>query len=136
MSQLKKLQTWINAYEKVNNSFPPPEALKFKIKDLISEEAVEKKRSFGRIHFRDSKWSDYDVLRKHLAEDKTFVQEFAGVDLKAYIEEALAWSEKGNTTTDNGWLLTLKNWMRKGKRDGRLLMKQITQKEKKGHTNY
>jgi hypothetical protein len=123
MSQLKKLQVWISAYEKANNTFPDEKAIKFKIKELLKEEVVEKKSSAKKIYFRDCKWSDYNILRKELALDDKFVKEFAGVDLRAYIDDALAWSEKGNLTTENGWILTLRNWMRKSKREGKLIMK-------------
>jgi hypothetical protein len=123
MSQLKKLQIWISAYEKANDIFPDEKAIKFKIKELLKEEVVEKKSCAKKIYFRDCKWSDYNILRKELALDDKFVKEFAGVDLRAYIDDALAWSEKGNLTTENGWILTLRNWMRKSKREGKLIMK-------------
>lgn len=135
MSQLKKLQSWLSSFKKVNNRFPDEKEITFKIKDLLKEEVVEKKTKFGKVHFRDSKWSDYNTLRQYLAEDKIFVEEYAGVDLKAYIESALAWSEKGNTTTDNGWLLTLKNWIRRAKSEGRLIKRVVPEKQK-GHVNY
>jgi hypothetical protein len=123
MSQLKKLQIWISAYEKANDIFPDEKAIKFKIKELLKEEVVEKKSSAKKIYFRDCKWSDYNILRKELALDSKFVKDYAGVDLRAYIDDALAWSERGNITTENGWILTLRNWMRKSKREGKLIMK-------------
>lgn len=136
MSQLKKLQNWISSYETANNVFPDSKAIKLKIKELLKEEVVDKKSGSKKIYFRDCKWSDYDTLRKDLATDSNFVKEYAGVDLRAYIEDALAWSEKGNTTTENGWKLTLKNWMRKSKLDGRLIMKHVIEKKQNGHINY
>lgn len=136
MSQLKKLQSWISAYEKANDIFPDSKAIKFKIKELLKEENVEVKSSSKKIFFRDSQWSDYILLRTELAKDSKFVKEYAGVDLKSYIQDALAWSEKGNTTTDIGWKLTLLNWMRKGKREGKLVMKPIGDKKVVGHVNY
>lgn len=136
MSQLKKLQNWISSYETANNIFPDSKAIKFKIKELLKEEVVEKKSGSKKIYFRDCKWSDYETLRKDLATDSNFVKEYAGVDLRAYIEDALAWSEKGNTTTENGWKLTLKNWMRKSKLNGRLIMKPIVENKQVGHINY
>lgn len=123
MSQLKKLQLWISAYEKANNIFPDSKAIKFKIKELLKEDQNELKVKSKQIFFRESQWSCYETLRKELADDKKFVQEYAGVNLRAYIEDALAWSEKGNKSTDMGWKLTLKNWMRKAKSEGRLIMK-------------
>lgn len=136
MSQLKKLQSWISAYEKANDVFPDSKAIKFKIKELLKEETVEVKSSSKKIFFRDSQWSDYNLLRIELAKDSKFVKDYAGVDLKVYIEEAIAWSEKGNMSTDLGWKLTLKNWMRKAKREKKLIMKPITENKIVGHVNY
>lgn len=123
MSQLKKFQTWISSYETANDIFPDSKAIKFKIKELLKEEVVDKKSGSKKIYFRDCKWSDYDMLRKDLATDSNFVKEYAGVDLKAYIDDALSWSEKGNISTEMGWKLTLKNWMRKARSEGKLIMK-------------
>jgi len=136
MSQLKRLQNWISSYETANDIFPDSKAIKFKIKELLKEEVVEKKSGSKKIYFRDCKWSDYDMLRKDLATDSNFVKEYAGVDLRAYIEDALAWSEKGNTTTENGWKLTLKNWMRKARQNNCLIMKPVVEKKHTGHINY
>jgi hypothetical protein len=133
MEKLKKLQSWILAYEKANDKEPTIKEIKFKIKDLLKVEVSAKQSS--KIYFRDCKWSDYQELRKELSFDKKFVKEYAGVDLKIYIEEALAWSEKGNTTTELGWFLTLKNWIRKAKASGTLRMKPIIGKTD-GHINY
>jgi len=137
MSQLKKLQNWISAYETANDVFPDSKAIKFKIKELLKEEVVDKKSGSKKIYFRDCKWSDYDVLRKELATDKKFVNEYTGVDLKAYIDSAMAWSETySKTSTDNGWLLTLRNWMRNAKGKGQLIMKPITEKKKDVYINH
>ena len=136
MSQLKKLQNWISSYETANDIFPDSKAIKFKIKELLKEEVVEKKSDSKKIYFRDCKWSDYDTLRKDLGTDSNFVKEYAGVDLRAYIEDALAWSEKGNTTTENGWKLTLKNWMRKAKRNNCLIMKPVVEKKQSAYVNH
>lgn len=132
MSQLKKLQIWISAYEKANDVFPDTKAIKFKIKELLKEEVVDKKSGSKKIYFRDCIWSDYETLRKDLASDSKFVKDYAGVDLRHYIDSALVWSEKGNLTTENGWKLTLKNWIRNGKREGKLVMKQKSITENKG----
>lgn len=136
MNQLKKLNNWISAYEKVNGIFPDSKAIKFKIKELLKEDVVEKKLGSKKIYLRDCKWSDYNMLRKELATDQKFVNEYAGVDLRAYIDDALSWSERGNLTTEKGWLLTLKNWMRKSKQEGKLIMKPILEKKHIGHINY
>ena len=127
MNQLKKLQNWISAYEKANEIFPDPKSIKFKIKELLKETFVDKKATSTKIYFRDSKWSDYQTLRLNLSIDPAFVKEYAGVDLRAYIDDALAWSEKGNLTTEKGWFLTLKNWMRNAKKEGKLTMKSQQQ---------
>lgn len=136
MSQLKKLQNWISSYETANNTFPDSKAIKFKIKELLKEEVVEKKSDSKKIYFRDCKWSDYDTLRKELLSDKKFIDEYKGVDLKAYIESALAWSETGKLSTEMGWKLTLKNWMRTAKRNNCLIMKPVVEKKQVGHINY
>ena len=133
MEKLKKLQSWITAYEKANDREPTVKEIKFKIKELSKQES--KAKSSSKIYFRDCKWSDYQVLRKELSSDEKFVKEYAGVDLKAYIEEALQWSERGNITTELGWLLTLKNWIRKAKNSGSMRMLSKTEK-KSGHINY
>ena len=133
MEKLKKLQSWITAYEKANDREPTVKEIKFKIKELSKQES--KAKSSSKIYFRDCKWSDYQVLRKELSSDQKFVKEYAGVDLKAYIEEALQWSERGNITTELGWLLTLKNWIRKAKNSGSMRMLSKIEK-KSGHINY
>lgn len=138
MSKLKELQKWIKSYQTINNSDPPIKSINAKIKELIKEDlSAIVSVKVSKIYFRDSIYSDYDTLRKELALDAKFVEEYRGVDLRAYIEDALAWSEKGNTTTDNGWKLTLKNWIRKAKRDGRMIMKpDVKNKVVTGHINY
>ena len=133
MEKLKKLQSWITAYEKANDREPTVKEIKFKIKELSKQESKAKLSS--KIYFRDCKWSDYQVLRKELSSDQKFVKEYAGVDLKAYIEEALQWSERGNITTELGWFLTLKNWIRKSKNSGSMRMLPKVEK-KAGHINY
>lgn len=139
MSQLKKFQSWLTAYRKANDKEPTIKNINAKIKELLKEEKESgpSKNSSKKIYFRESKWSDYEVLRKELAQDKKFVEEYKGLDLKAYIEDALAWSEKGNLSTEMGWLLTLRNWIRKAKREGKLIMKPIIEQlPKGGHINY
>ncbi len=137
MSQLKKFQNWISSYEIANDIFPDSKAIKFKIKELLKEEVVEKKSGSKKIYFRDCKWSDYDTLRKDLATDSNFVKEYAGVDLRAYIDSAIAWSETySKLSTDRGWLVTLKNWMRIAKREGRLIMKQVIEKKQSAYVNH
>lgn len=136
MSQLKKLQIWISAYEKANDTFPDPKAIKFKVKELLKEDDQAVKSKSKQIFFRESQWSDYNTLRNDLAKDKKFVEDFKGVDLRAYIDDAVAWSEKGNKSTDMGWKLTLKNWMRNAKKGGKLIMIPKVEKKVIGHVNY
>ncbi len=72
---------------------------------------------------------------EQLAKDKKFREDFAGVDLKSYIEDCLAWSvSKNNKSTNNGWYLTLRKWMRDANKNGKLTM--LPDFDKKGHTNY
>lgn len=136
MEKLRKLQSWISAYEKANDCFPNPKAIKFKIKELLKEDSASGKSKSPQIFFRESKWSDYKTLRTELGKDSKFVKEYSGVDLKAYIDQATAWSEKGNKSTDLGWKLTLLNWMRKSRADGRLIMKPVSDNKPTGHINY
>jgi hypothetical protein len=136
MSQLKKLQSWLSAYKKANNRFPEEKEITFKIKELLKEESVEVKSKSKQIYFRESQWCDYRTLALELAKNKKFVKEYAGVDLRAYIESMLAWSEKGHTSTDMGWMLTVKNWIRRAKSENRLIMKPVDPKKPTGHINY
>lgn len=87
------------------------------------------------ILFSESIWNNYETLKTELAKDKKFREDFAGVDLKSYIEDCLAWSvSKNNKSTNNGWYLTLRKWMRDAKKNGKLTM--LPDFNKKGHTNY
>lgn len=124
---LKGLLSWVNSYEKVSGEVPN-KVLKKKIRELIESETPTESKLRPQIYFIDSKWSDYNTLREELLKDSNFVKEYKGVDLQAYIEQAISWSEKGNKSTEVGWKLTLKNWMRKAKDDGKLIMKPIQAK--------
>lgn len=124
---LKGLLSWVNSYEKVSGEVPN-KVLKKKIRELIESETPTETKSRPQIYFIDSKWSDYNTLREELLKDSNFVKEYKGVDLQAYIEQAISWSEKGNKSTEVGWKLTLKNWMRKAKDEGKLIMKPIQAK--------
>lgn len=124
---LKGLLSWVNSYEKVSGEIPN-KVLKKKIRELIESETPNETKSRPQIYFIDSKWSDYNTLRDELLKDSNFVKEYKGVDLQAYIEQAISWSEKGNKSTEVGWKLTLKNWMRKAKDEGKLIMKPIQAK--------
>jgi len=90
------------------------------------------------ILFSDSIWNDYSTLKTELAKDEDFKKEFAGVDLKSYIEDCLAWSVSKNKKSNNkGWYLTLRKWMRTAKNDGKLMMlKDFNSNKPKGHINY
>lgn len=134
MKQLRKLKSWLSVHEKANGAFPDPKVLKAKINELLKEGVSESKSK--QIFFRESQWSDYQTLRTELAKDQKFVKEYSGVDLKAYIQDAMAWSEKGKKSTDLGWKLTLLNWMRKAKLEGKLIMKPVSENKPTGHINY
>ena len=136
MCQLKKFKTWLAAYKKANDCFPDEKAINFKILELLKEELVEVKSKSKQIYFRESQWSDYNTLRMELAKNAKFVKDYAGVDLKSYIESALAWSESGKTRTDLGWFLTLKNWMRESKRKGTLIMKPVNLQKTEAFKNH
>ena len=129
---LKELNEWLNAYTKVNGE-PTCKEIKKKIQEMIKEGRGETPVKSQQIFFRDCIYSEYSTLRDKLMTDKKFVENYKGVDLKAYIEQALAWSEKNNKTTELGWLLTIKNWIRNAKREGKMIMKPVT--VKKGFTN-
>ena len=100
----------------------------------------EKQAKEKLILFSESIWNDYETLRNKLKDDKDFVENYRGVDLKTYIEDCLAWSvSKNNKSTNNGWYLTLRKWMRDDLRKERL--KKIKNFEenkspKDGHINY
>jgi len=136
MSQLKKLQSWLSAYKKANDRFPEEKEIAFKIKELLKEDSIEVKSKSKQIYFRESQWCDYRTLALELAKNKKFVKEYAGVDLRAYIESMLAWSEKGNTSTDLGWKLAIQNWIRRAKQDGRMIMKPVLENKEKGYVNH
>lgn len=123
MSKLKEFKSWLAAYKKANNQFPDEKSINFKIKELLKDEVKEVSIKSKTIYFRDSEWNNYEHLRLHLAKDKDFVKEYAGVDLQTYILDVLAWSEGGKTRTNLGWILTLKKWMRMAKDQGKLIMK-------------
>ena len=97
-----------------------------------------KKEVEPQILFSESIWSDYLTLKNKLAKDKNFVENFAGVDLKSYIEDCLAWSvSKNNKSTNDGWYLTLRKWMRDAKKKGDLTMlKDYKPNKPQGHTNH
>jgi uncharacterized phage protein (TIGR02220 family) len=49
MKQLKKLQTWISAYEKANEIFPDSKAIKDKIELLLKEENISSEIDFDKL---------------------------------------------------------------------------------------
>lgn len=129
---LKELNEWLNAYSKLNGE-PDYKTIKSKVLEMIKEGKDNVSSKSNKIYFKDCCYSDYLQLRNKLASDEKFRKEYRGVDLQAYIDQALVWSEKGNTTTELGWLLTLKNWIRNAKQEGRMIMKPV--EEKKGFKN-
>lgn len=107
---------------------------------LKTKKEKEKQAKEKFILFSESIWNSYEYLRSYLKDDLEFVEKYAGVDLKNYIEDCLAWSvSKNNKSTNNGWLLTLKKWMRDDLRNGTLKkLKNIPNKKnnKDGHINW
>lgn len=89
------------------------------------------------ILFSESIYNDYDYLRNHLAKDEKFKLDYPGVDLKSYIEDCLAWSvSKNNKSTNNGWLLTLRQWIKRAKLKNELKLNPDFVKKQQGHTNH
>lgn len=115
-----------------NESLPKPDNESCRDNITINNNTKDNKQ----ILFSNSIWNSYEALKMELAKDLNFVKEFAGVDLKSYIEDCLAWSvSKNNKSTNNGWYLTLRKWMRDDRKQGKLAM--LTQPNKpKGHTNH
>jgi hypothetical protein len=89
------------------------------------------------ILFSDSIWNSYHNLKVELAKDEKFKSEYAGVDLKNYIEDCLAWSvSKNQKSTNRGWLLTLRNWMKRAKNENKLVLLKDFKEKKGGFTNH
>lgn len=91
------------------------------------------------ILFSESIYNDYNCLREKLLTDENFIEKFKGVDLKRYIEDCLAWSvSKNKKSTNKGWLLTLKNWMRRALDENKLHKLPIKPKtiNPENQTNY
>jgi len=94
-----------------------------------------------KILFSDSVFNNYETLRNKLKTDASFVEKYAGVDLKHYIEDVLLWSDSKTEKRDNiGWLATIRNWIKRDlKADKMVLMKNYKPKEKivkDGHINF
>jgi len=107
---------------------------KFGTNSIINNNIEDKKQ----ILFSDSIWNDYDTLKDRLSKDEKFKKEYAGVDLKNYIEDCLAWSvSKNNKSNNHGWYLTLRQWMKRDLKANKLvLLKDFKPKENKGFTNH
>jgi hypothetical protein len=89
------------------------------------------------IFFKDCFWNSYENLKAELSKDEVFKKDFAGVDLKFYINEADTWSEsKRVKRTERGWYLTLRKFMREAKQIGKLQINESFKKIKGGHTNH
>jgi hypothetical protein len=89
------------------------------------------------IFFKDCFWNSYENLKSELSKDEVFKKDFAGVDLKFYINEADTWSEsKRVKRTERGWYLTLRKFMREAKQIGKLQINESFKKIKGGHTNH
>lgn len=88
------------------------------------------------IFFRESKWNNYETLKSKLLEDEDFKKAFKGVDLKAYIEDVLYWSEKGNQSTNEGWYMTIRRWIREAKKKGTMHMLPVSEKKENNDLFY
>lgn len=109
------------------------------LKEVVKKLSTKiKKEVKTQILFSESIWNNYETLKAKLSQDEKFKKEFAGVDLRSYIEDCLAWSvSKNNLSTDEGWYLTLRKWMRDAKKNGNLTMlKDFKPNKPQGHTNH
>jgi len=80
--------------------------------DLPESEINNKKQTSIKVLFCESKWSDFETLKFHLAKDSDFVLKYSYTDLKHYIQKADTWSENNQVKrTDRGWLMTLRDWI-------------------------
>jgi predicted transcriptional regulator len=103
----------------------------FGTNNILNNNIEDKKQ----ILFSDSFFNSYDNLRNLLKDNEDFKKNYAGVDLKHYIEDVLLWSDsKNQKRTNKGWLATLRNWMKRDLQAGKLVHKKDYKKQ--GHTNY
>lgn len=95
------------------------------------------KESEKLFFFKDSIWNSYENLKSELAKDEKFKKDYAGVDLKNYINDCDTWSEtKRVKRTNRGWLLTLRKFMREAKNEGKLVLLKDYKEKKGGFTNH
>lgn len=103
--------------------------------NIISNKNI--KESEKLFFFKDSIWNSYENLKSELAKDEKFKKDYAGVDLKNYINDCDTWSEtKRVKRTNRGWLLTLRKFMREAKNDGKLVLLKDFKEKKGGFTNH
>lgn len=103
----------------------------FGTNNILNNNIEDKKQ----ILFSDSFFNSYDNLRNLLKYNEDFKKNYAGVDLKHYIEDVLLWSDSHNKKrTEKGWLATLRNWMKRDLKAGKLVYKKDFKKQ--GHTNH
>lgn len=89
------------------------------------------------VLFSGSYWSNYDNLQAKLLTDNEFIEKYKGVDLKRYIEDCLAWSvSKNKKSTNNGWYLTLRQWMRRALDENTLHKKPTKETKQTGYQNF
>ncbi len=89
------------------------------------------------ILFSESIWNSYDNLKIELSKDEKFKKEYAGVNLKHYIEDVLLWSDsKNQKRTNKGWLATLRNWMKRDRTSHKLVLLEDFKQNKGGFTNH
>lgn len=101
--------------------------------NIINNNIEDKKQ----ILFSDSIFSKYETLRDNLKDNSEFVNKYAGVNLKHYIEDVLLWSDsKNQKRTNKGWLATLRNWMKRDLENNKLVLLTDFKQKKDGHINY
>ncbi|QCW21908.1 hypothetical protein [Flavobacterium phage V186] len=101
--------------------------------NIINNNIEDKKQ----ILFSESIWNSYYSLKIELSKDEKFKKEYAGVDLKHYIEDVLLWSDsKNQKRTNKGWLATLRNWMKRDKTSNKLVLLEDFKQNKGGFTNH
>lgn len=108
------------------------------LEEIIKKFSFKIKKDNEKLFFfKDSIWNSYENLKSELAKDEKFKKDYAGVDLKNYINDCDTWSEtKRVKRTNRGWLLTLRKFMREAKNEGKLVLLKDYKEKKGGFTNH
>lgn len=103
----------------------------FGTNNILNNNIEDKKQ----ILFSDSFFNSYENLRNVLKNNEDFKSKYAGVNLNHYLEDVLLWSDSQNKKrTNQGWLATLRNWMKRDLQGGKLVY--LKDYKKQGHTNH